>query len=119
MTTESWLSAASFQETTKVLSAVSLSSKEDNLVGLKENIILGQLIPAGTGLRRYYDMFIDSEIGNIFGRAFQEKLDKERQIQATETENINLLEDIQFEMLESMGIGNEIEEMANVDETEI
>jgi DNA-directed RNA polymerase subunit beta' len=67
LTTESWLSAASFQETTRVLSDASVSAKIDNLIGLKENIILGQLIPAGTGLRAYQDMLIDSQIGNIFG----------------------------------------------------
>ncbi len=65
--TESWLSAASFQETTRVLADASVSAKTDNLMGLKENIILGQLIPAGTGLRRYQDMVVTSQVGNIFG----------------------------------------------------
>ena len=68
LTTESWLSAASFQETTRVLSDASVASKVDNLVGLKENVILGQLIPAGTGLRSYQSMKVFSDIGNIFGR---------------------------------------------------
>jgi DNA-directed RNA polymerase subunit beta' len=68
LTTESWLSAASFQETTRVLSDASVASKVDNLNGLKENVILGQLIPAGTGLRTYQTMKIMSELGNIFGR---------------------------------------------------
>ncbi|MFA6571950.1 MAG: DNA-directed RNA polymerase subunit beta', partial [Bacteroidota bacterium] len=67
LTTESWLSAASFQETTRVLSDASVAAKIDYLVGLKENIILGQLIPAGTGLRSYQEMIVTSEIGNIFG----------------------------------------------------
>jgi DNA-directed RNA polymerase subunit beta' len=67
LTTASWLSAASFQETTKVLSEASVAAKVDNLLGLKENIILGQLIPAGTGLRHYQDIIVDSEVGNIFG----------------------------------------------------
>ncbi len=67
LTTESWLSAASFQETTRVLSDASVAAKVDHLVGLKENIILGQLIPAGTGLRQYQEMLIQSEVGNIFG----------------------------------------------------
>lgn len=67
LTTESWLSAASFQETTKVLSEASVAAKVDNLIGLKENIILGQLVPAGTGLRHYQDMTITSDVGNIFG----------------------------------------------------
>jgi len=67
LTTESWLSAASFQETTKVLSEASSAAKSDKLLGLKENIILGQLIPAGTGLREYQDMLVASDVGNIFG----------------------------------------------------
>jgi len=68
LSTESWLSAASFQETTRVLSDASVAAKTDYLVGLKENIILGQLIPAGTGLRSYQEMVVTSDIGNIFGR---------------------------------------------------
>ncbi len=118
--TESWLSAASFQETTKVLSQVSLSSKIDNLTGLKENIILGQLIPAGTGLRHYYDMFIDSEIGNVFGRAFQEKLEQDRNTQSNTNANTkqDILEDIQAEMTETIGRAD-IEEMNNIPEEEI
>jgi DNA-directed RNA polymerase subunit beta' len=67
ITTESWLSAASFQETTKVLSEASSAARIDKLQGLKENIILGQLIPAGTGLRAYQDMLVASDVGNIFG----------------------------------------------------
>jgi len=53
LTTESFLSAASFQETTKVLSRAAVEGKTDNLKGLKENLIMGNLIPAGTGLRAY------------------------------------------------------------------
>jgi DNA-directed RNA polymerase subunit beta' len=53
LATESWLSAASFQETTRVLTEAALSGKSDSLLGLKENVILGKLIPAGTGLARY------------------------------------------------------------------
>ena len=50
LATDSWLSAASFQETTRVLTEAAIESRSDNLVGLKENIIIGKLIPAGTGL---------------------------------------------------------------------
>src|SRR5438105_3105755 len=53
LATESFLSAASFQETTKVLTDASIEGKVDRLVGLKENVIIGKLIPAATGLRRY------------------------------------------------------------------
>ncbi|WP_062462990.1 DNA-directed RNA polymerase subunit beta' [Demequina soli] len=53
LATESWLSAASFQETTRVLTEAAMSGKSDPLIGLKENVILGKLIPAGTGLAQY------------------------------------------------------------------
>ena len=53
LTTESFLSAASFQETSRVLTDAALKSKTDNLLGLKENVIIGKLIPAGTGLKQY------------------------------------------------------------------
>jgi DNA-directed RNA polymerase subunit beta' len=53
LSTDSWISAASFQETTKVLTEAAISSRTDNLRGLKENIIMGRLIPAGTGLPSY------------------------------------------------------------------
>ena len=51
--TDSWISAASFQETTKVLSTAAIAAKKDNLMGLKENVIVGKKIPAGTGMRQY------------------------------------------------------------------
>ncbi len=65
LTTESWLSAASFQETTRVLSEASIAAKVDTLGGLKENIIIGQLIPAGTGLRVYQDMTVISDLRKL------------------------------------------------------
>jgi DNA-directed RNA polymerase subunit beta' len=52
------LSAASFQETTRVLTDAAIKGKVDPLVGLKENVIIGKLIPAGTGMKRYKDMSI-------------------------------------------------------------
>jgi DNA-directed RNA polymerase subunit beta' len=59
--TKSWISAASFQETTKVLNEASVSGKVDDLLGLKENVIVGHLIPAGTGLREYDKMIVGSQ----------------------------------------------------------
>ena len=59
LATESWLSAASFQETTKVLTDAALSEKSDPLLGLKENVIIGKLIPAGTGLARYRNVSVE------------------------------------------------------------
>ena len=57
--TESFLSAASFQETTRVLTDAAIKAKRDDLLGLKENVIIGKLIPAGTGMRRYSDIQYD------------------------------------------------------------
>src|SRR5205809_1064423 len=61
LSTESFISAASFQETTKVLTEAAIQGKRDKLSGLKENVIMGRLIPAGTGLLRYSRMEIESE----------------------------------------------------------
>ncbi|MEY4228118.1 MAG: DNA-directed polymerase beta subunit, partial [Actinomycetota bacterium] len=60
LATESWLSAASFQETTRVLTEAAIDGRADSLVGLKENIIIGKLIPAGTGMERYRDFDVDA-----------------------------------------------------------
>lgn len=61
LATESFLSAASFQETTRVLTEAAIKGKEDHLIGLKENVIIGKLIPAGTGMRRYKNIAIEHE----------------------------------------------------------
>ena len=60
LATESWLSAASFQETTRVLTQAAMEGKRDPLVGLKENVIIGKLIPAGTGLSKYRDITVEA-----------------------------------------------------------
>ncbi len=62
LTTKSFISAASFQETTQVLTDAAIAGKEDELIGLKENVILGHLIPAGTGMRRYDNALIEVEV---------------------------------------------------------
>jgi DNA-directed RNA polymerase subunit beta' len=59
LATDSWLSAASFQETTRVLTEAAMSGRSDPLLGLKENVILGKLIPAGTGLPRYHEVTVE------------------------------------------------------------
>ncbi|MDH6423600.1 DNA-directed RNA polymerase subunit beta' [Aurantimicrobium minutum] len=60
LATESWLSAASFQETTRVLTQAAMDGKSDPLVGLKENVIIGKLIPAGTGLAKYRNIAVEA-----------------------------------------------------------
>ena len=59
MATDSFLSAASFQETTRVLTEAAIKGKVDPLVGLKENVIIGKLIPAGTGMMRYRELNVE------------------------------------------------------------
>jgi DNA-directed RNA polymerase subunit beta' len=68
--TESWISAASFQETTKVLSTAAIAAKKDYLMGLKENVIVGKKIPAGTGMRQYENLQVTGS-----GRPFKEATD--------------------------------------------
>ena len=62
LATDSFLSAASFQETTKVLTEAAINGKVDHLIGLKENVIIGKLIPAGTGMKRYRNIKLDSDV---------------------------------------------------------
>ena len=62
LATNSFLSAASFQETTKVLTEAAIKGKADNLIGLKENVIIGKLIPAGTGMKRYSNIKLDTDL---------------------------------------------------------
>ena len=57
----SWISAASFQETTKVLSTAAIHGKRDDMLGLKENVITGHAIPAGTGLREFENLIVGSK----------------------------------------------------------
>jgi DNA-directed RNA polymerase subunit beta' len=78
--TTSFISAASFQETTKVLADASISGKRDHLLGLKENVIVGHLIPAGTGLREYESIIVGS----------REEFERLEASKAELTENINL-----------------------------
>jgi DNA-directed RNA polymerase subunit beta' len=65
LSTESFISAASFQETTKILSDASVAGKVDYLKGLKENVIMGRLVPAGTGVRDYRDIEIDNQVSDF------------------------------------------------------
>jgi DNA-directed RNA polymerase subunit beta' len=60
LTTDSFISAASFQETTRVLTEAAINGREDSLLGLKENVIVGRLIPAGSGFEEYRETFVAS-----------------------------------------------------------
>jgi DNA-directed RNA polymerase subunit beta' len=74
LATDSFMSAASFQETTKVLTDAAIKGKIDPLVGLKENVIIGKLIPAGTGLKRYRNTELSTDLNDSFSEA-EELLD--------------------------------------------
>ena len=65
LATNSFLSAASFQETTKVLTEAAIKGKVDPLIGMKENVIIGKLIPAVTGMKRYRNIKLDSDINEV------------------------------------------------------
>jgi DNA-directed RNA polymerase subunit beta' len=82
LATDSFLSAASFQETTKVLTEAAIKGKIDPLVGLKENVIIGKHIPAGTGMRRYRDVKLDSKDYD-----FEDDIDFEEEETVNEGEN--------------------------------
>ncbi len=81
--TESWLSAASFQETTKVLSEAAIRGKMDQLMGMKENVIVGHLIPAGTGQRKFNDMIVThkDEYDAFVEQAESKEKDKQKELQ--------------------------------------
>ena len=79
--TTSWISAASFQETTKVLSTAAIGAKADQLMGLKENVIVGKRIPAGTGLPIFRDMYVNTKenqerVGGQYMDEYEEELDE-------------------------------------------
>jgi DNA-directed RNA polymerase subunit beta' len=75
LATNSFLSAASFQETTKVLTDAAIRGRRDNLLGLKENVIIGKLIPAGTGMKRYKNISVDYGVNAEFMEAYQKQLE--------------------------------------------
>ena len=77
LATNSFLSAASFQETTKVLTEAAIKGKVDPLIGLKENVIIGKLIPAGTGMKRYRSVKLNTELDDFAELDFSEDLEEE------------------------------------------
>jgi DNA-directed RNA polymerase subunit beta' len=82
--TVSWLSAASFQETTKVLSQAAIAAKRDHLNGLKENVIVGKKIPAGTGLRKYEKLFVTTKEVYEANKHRYEMLEEEEELEVSE-----------------------------------
>ena len=92
LATNSFLSAASFQETTKVLTEAAIKGKVDPLIGLKENVLIGKHIPAGTGMRKYRDIRLDSELSmddelELEEESTEEAVEGEDQVLEGETED--------------------------------
>ena len=85
LATDSFLSAASFQETTKVLTEAAIKGKVDHLVGLKENVIIGKLIPAGTGLKRYSAIKLDTGMPEEEEEVVTDEIIEEETVAAEET----------------------------------
>ena len=87
LATDSFMSAASFQETTKVLTDAAIKSKVDPLNGLKENVIIGKLIPAGTGMKRYRSVKLDTEMDEINFFDDDDEIDFGDDLESTESED--------------------------------
>ena len=98
LATDSFLSAASFQETTKVLTEAAIKGKVDHLVGLKENVIIGKLIPAGTGLKRYRDIQLDTGMPEETPVAEEEPVEDEEML-TMEEEAEDASDDVEDEIL--------------------
>ena len=84
------MSAASFQETTKVLTEAAIKGKIDPLIGLKENVLIGKLIPAGTGMKKYANIRLDTD---VIPEEEEDTLDLEEDIQEEPEENQDVLEE--------------------------
>ena len=91
LATDSFLSAASFQETTKVLTEAAINGKIDHLIGLKENVIIGKPIPAGTGMKRYRNVKLDTD--DMVSDDILLSEDDEIILSAEDDNEINLTED--------------------------
>ena len=103
LATDSFLSAASFQETTKVLTEAAIKGKVDHLVGLKENVIIGKLIPAGTGLKRYRDIQLDTGMPEeipIESEETAEALPEDEELLAMDDADEEILDDVDEEPTE-------------------
>ena len=112
LATESFLSAASFQETTRVLTDASIKGKADGLLGLKENVILGKLIPAGTGMKVYKSIEIDYETMEE-----EERLAREAELEHADSEEIDIFDESKEVEVEETETTVEVEE-AETEEVE-
>ena len=101
LATDSFLSAASFQETTKVLTEAAINGKVDHLVGLKENVIIGKHIPAGTGMKKYRDVHLNTDIRMDAEVDLEEEIDLDEVAEMPEEAEIETQEDAALEETET------------------
>ena len=97
LATDSFLSAASFQETTKVLTEAAISGKVDHLLGLKENVIIGKLIPAGSGLAQYRQCDAIDDEGGVQSEEAQAEGNEEDDLIAGDPQPVSVAADLQGE----------------------
>ncbi len=100
LATNSFLSAASFQETTRVLTDAAIKGKNDTLQGLKENVIIGKLIPAGTGMKKYRSIDLDYGVNTALIEAYKE-MQREMELEAEEEEDLE-------EIMPAMGTSDDL-----------
>ncbi len=109
LATNSFLSAASFQETTKVLTEAAIKGKIDPLIGLKENVLIGKLIPAGTGMKRYYNTKLSTDAQIAEAEALDEEIEEEAVIIEEEFDE-NDFQDADFDEDDFQDVEEETEE---------
>ena len=100
LATNSFLSAASFQETTRVLTDAAIKGKNDTLQGLKENVIIGKLIPAGTGMKKYRSIDLDYGVNTALIEAYKE-MQREMDLEAELEEDLD-------DIVPAMGTGDDL-----------
>lgn len=126
LATNSFLSAASFQETTKVLTEAAIKGKVDPLIGLKENVIIGKLIPAGTGMKRYRDVILNTDYNEIEEEeeiteeveGAEKTAEEAAEDKADQAEDVSEGENVKAEETEEVEEGKEAEASEEVEDTE-
>ncbi len=114
LATNSFLSAASFQETTKVLTEAAIKGKVDPLIGLKENVIIGKLIPAGTGMKRYRNVRLNTDLNEFDELNFEEDLDEDLDLDLNEDFDLDETEDEAQDALETSAEAEKSEDPVEV-----
>ena len=119
LATNSFLSAASFQETTKVLTEAAIKGKVDPLIGLKENVIIGKLIPAGTGMKRYRNTVLDTDNDLMGTISFDEEdFYEEEDLEDFPEEDLDEEAVEPEETEEEAGLEEEFEDLDEAEDTE-